>query len=286
MDPGILFFIWRKSKSRTCIFNLCPLLVVLISAIFFFSSCVNNDAKPVPRREVSVYNERIIPAVSPYELSIECDYGNFEFYNWDKKEVKFEITHKVRAGRMKTELDKMLERFSISTSEEAGKISLKCSYNGKDGNYEDTFSVVRIFMPGKSSFIDCTLRHGKLKFFDDLNCGLKLDVGNAEVEINRLKGIIKYTGKTGNLRISSGEIYSDSSIVTSTGNIRVKSCFESPGQYTFNTGAGIIELDLPADLNAVIESNGKITANEASGSDPCSKFLLKCGVGKIDINRF
>jgi hypothetical protein len=254
--------------------------------MLFFSSCAKNDVKPAPRREVSIYTERTIPAASPYNLSIECDYGNFEFYNWDKKEVKFEITHKVRDGRRKPELDKMLERFKTSTSEEAGKIGLKCSYNGKDGNYEDTFTVVRIFMPAKSSFIDCTLSQGKLKFFDDLNCSLKLDVGNAEVEINRLKGIINYTGSIGNLRISSGVIYSDSSIVTSSGNIRVKACFESPGEYSFNTGAGIIELDLPEELNAVIESNGKCTANVASGADPCSKFLLKCGVGKININRF
>ena len=286
MGSDILYFILRGSKRKTCIHSICLMFVMQIFLIVVFSACDKNEANPIPRREVSVYSERTIPAVSPYKLYIECDYGNFEFYNWERKEVKFEITNKVRAGRMDNELGKMLEKFRISTSEESGKINFICSYNGKGGNYQDTSSVVRIFMPGKPSSVECSLMQGKINFFDDLDCDLKLDVGKAEVEINRLKGVIKYTGKTANLRISSGELNTDSSIITSTGNIRIKSYFESPGSYTFNTGAGVIELNIPSELNAVFESNGRINGNEASVSDACSKFLLKCGLGKIDINRF
>lgn len=285
MGPDILFFILHKRRERIYLLSLC-LLLIQILIIVFFSSCSKNDVEPIPRKEVSVYSEKTITAVSPFKLDMDCDYGNFEFYNWNRKEVKFEITHKVRANMLENDLDNMLEKFKVLVSDEAGKIDFICNYNGKGGKYEDTFSVVRVFMPERPSSVECTLTQGKLKFFDDLDCDLNIDVGQAEVEINRVKGGVKYTGKSGNLRISSGEINSNSSIITSSGNIRIKSDFESPGSYTLNTGAGIIELAIPKELKAVFDSNGRINADEASKYDICSKFLLRCGMGKINIIKY
>ncbi|NJD01873.1 MAG: hypothetical protein FIA99_04590 [Ruminiclostridium sp.] len=286
MFPDSLYNILHKFKNKTCIQSICLLLAVQVFSIAVFSSCEENVTKPVSRREVSAYSERTIPVLSPYKLSIECDYGNLEFYNWGREEVKFEITNKVRADGMRNELGKMLEKFRIRASKESGEIDFICSYNGKGGKYEDTFSDIRIFMPGKPSSVECTLIQGKLNFFDDLDGYLKLNAGKAEVEINRLKGVIEYSGKSGSFRISSGEIKSNSSVVTETGNIRIKSGFESPGSYTFGTGAGVIQLDLPSNLNAVFNNNGKFYADKASSTGPNSKFFLRCGLGKIDINRF
>ncbi len=278
-------FFLHKPQRRT-ILDLSLLFLIQISIVFLLSSCGKQETEPMPRREVSIYSERTVSTVSPYRLAITCDYGNLEFYNWDRKEIKFEVTHKVRAGRTEEELQSMLEKFRIKTSEKNGNVSFLCGYNGKEGKYEDTFSLIRIFMPEKPGAVECKVAQGKMNFFDDLNCDLNLEVGKTEVEINRLKGVIKYTGKNGNLRISSGELNSNSSITTTTGNIRIKSDFETPGNYSLNTGTGIIELDIPSSLNAVFENNGRTDATEASSGEDCSQFLLKCGVGKIDIKRF
>ena len=281
------YLIPRRYKSKAFVANLCFFLAVELLIVIAFSACGQKKTDVyIPRREVSVYSEKSVPVVFPYQLFIQCDYGDFEFYNWDEKAVKFEITHRVRAGKTEDELAEMLKKFSTVTSEKAGRISFLCSYGGKDGNYQDTFSTVRIFMPGNPGAVEGTLKEGKLTFYDDLNCRLELDTGKADVEINRLKGIVEYTGKSGNLRISSGELYNGSSITTSTGNIRIKSYFECPGSYTFHTGTGIIDLGLPSDLNAVFESSGRVNTNEVSVSDASSRFLLKCGLGKINIHRF
>ena len=284
MCPDMLNF--SAFKKKICIYGIYFLLVMQVLSIISFSACEKHESNTGSRREVSAYSELTIPVVSSCNLDVECDYGNFEFYNWDKKEVKFEITYKVRGSRTKVELDKILKKFGTTVYEESGVIKFICSYKGPEGKYEDTFSVVKIFMPGRTSSVECALKQGKLNFLDDLDCDLKIDVGKAEVEINRLKGGIRYNGKSANLRISSGVLKNNSSIITSTGNIRIKSFFENPGSFAFNTGTGIIELTIPLDLNAVFESNGRIDSVQAVSSDAVSTFLVKCGLGKININRF
>lgn len=279
----MLFLI--SSKKKISISGAYLFLIIQALSIISLTGCRGQNPEAMPR-EVSVYNESIMPAVLPLQLHMECDYGKIEFYNWYKKEVKFEITHKVRKSGTDEELGKLLGRFRTDASNEAGMINFLCRYKGREGNYSDTFSIIKVFIPVKTGLIQCNLKKGKLVFLDDLYCDLKIDVGEADVVINNLKGGILYTGNTGNLRISAGKIKNNSSVFTTIGNIRIKSFFESSGIYSFSTGTGIIELAIPSELHAVFESNGSKDPDEDADASAVSTFLLKCGLGDIKISRF
>lgn len=280
------YFVQKNSDKRNVLVRSFILAIMILLYCGLVTACNKVNGETFPRREVSLYIERIISVPPLFSLDVECDYGNIEFYNWDRQEIKFEITHKVRDSKPVSQLEMMLERFKTSTGENQGSVKFSCSYKGKEGSYEDTFTVIRVFLPDKPVTVSCRLQQGRLSFLDDLETVLLIDTGNTDVKINRLKGTVKYNGENGSFNIDSGFINSKSSIVTKNGNIKIKADFENPGLYKINTGTGIIALDLPESLDAVFESNGSIDTEESTNTIVCSKFLIKNDIGKVEINRF
>ena len=276
-----------KRFDSKIIIKVYLLLFLSLTVFFCISACNNKDSgEGYPRREVSAYSEKTINTAPQFSLDMECDFGNLEFYRWERQEIKFEVTHKVRESKPVDELSKLLGYFSIKATEKAGKVSFICNYKERGGKYENTFSVVRVFLPRKPVSVNCRLIQGRMTFYDDLETILKLDAVKAEININKLTGKVNYTGDDTYFNISAGYINSNSSVVTKNGNIRIRADFEIPGTYTINTGTGIVALDLPESLNAVFENNGMIDTPESTESAVCSRFLIKQNVGKVDISRF
>ena len=266
--------------------HIYRLLVLSLVFIAILTACGVKAVDNTHRTEAGSYFEKTVDVQLPLQMDFQCDYGKIEVFNWDKAAVKFEITNKVRGSLSDQELQKRLEKFRTDISYDGSRLFFKNAYKGKDGRYEDTFSEMYVYLPRRVMSMEYGLRQGTLKFVDDLNCDLKISVENARVEINKLAGGINYTGKAGSLRISAGEIRNNSNIAIDNGIIRIKSFFETPGNFAITTGTGIIELELPAGLPAVFDSNGRVEEDGAVNEGSTSKFILKCGLGKIDVKRF
>ncbi|HPD00670.1 MAG TPA: hypothetical protein PLA01_04885, partial [Acetivibrio sp.] len=80
-------------------------LITLIALLqtFLFSACTVSMVEPGPKNEVNSYIERVIKADKPLVLDLFCDSGNIEVYTWEKSEIKFEVTKRVR-GVLKKEI--------------------------------------------------------------------------------------------------------------------------------------------------------------------------------------
>ena len=64
-------------------------------AFFILCGCSSSIIEVSPKKEVSCYSEKLFEWAEDSEISISCDFGNIEFFNWDKKVIKLEIKKKV-----------------------------------------------------------------------------------------------------------------------------------------------------------------------------------------------
>ena len=257
-------------------------LIILCIAL---TACRSVDSSTEPRQEVSSYEERIIDANLPVQLKLDCDYGEFEVYNWDRKQVKFEITRRIRGSKKKELLEKQLDKQKIEIQKEEKLISLKGKAGVESADYPDCCVVVRIYVPRRVVEIDCYLVEGQMRFLDDMKCNLKISAKKADVEVNSLEGNIKYIADEGWVRISAGELGKDSGIWTGKGNIFVAAACIEGGEYTMDTGNGMIRLEIPKDMEAVFEYLGADeNINSQEITNP-ARFKLRSGIGKIEVIR-
>ena len=262
------------------------LLIVAVALCTALSGCKGSVVENGPKKEVSAYSEKIIEADIPLQLVLDCENSSIEVYSWNRNEVKFEMTKRIKGRESKDNLFKLLNGFNIFTNKESGRINLICRYKGNSGKFAECLLGLKVFIPKKTNRIDCTQKTGKLKFIDDLHCNLNINTDSVVVEINRLEGRLVYKTKSGDLRISAGVIETDSFAQAIDGNIRIKGQFREAGSYSFKTGTGIVGLCLPDDLNAAFENLGQVeTCNFIKGDYP-AKFKLESKIGKIEISKF
>lgn len=266
--------------------KLKMLLIAVVTLCTVFSACSGNKKANGPVKVISAYSEKTDEAILPLQLDLNCENGNMEIYSWNKNEIKYEMTRHIKGSGAKEVLQKCLDNFSITIGKEDNKSCLTCKYNGKNsmpGEYE---LDLKIFIPKKTTFINCIQEKGSLKFIDDLNCNINIDARAVDVEINSLDGKLLYTAKSGNLRISEGRMLNGSNVNIVKGNIRVKADFEAAGSYTFKTGMGIIELCMPEGLKAVFETVGQIEKVMYNERDNPAHFILENAIGKINVIRY
>lgn len=260
------------------------MLLIPAALTFILTSC---GGAPLPRLEVSSYTEKTLEVGLPLHMDIDCESGTTEVYSWNRKEVKLEFTRTVRGNAERSELEKRLEGFDIDVGNDrtAGKLALKTRFKGGYGGTEGVLDI-KLYIPKKTSGFSLVQKSGRLAFLDNFNGDLDIKAGKLSLDINKLKGKLTCKLDSGDLRVTAGELESESDVLIAKGNIRIKASYESPGSYSFKTGFGMLELCLPENTNAVFDTYGLAEAADFSAGENPSKFRLECGLGKINISKF
>jgi hypothetical protein len=251
-----------------------------------FSGCTSAGTVLGPKREVNSYSEKTVEAEKPLVLDIVCDSSNIEVYTWDKNEVKFEMTKRVRGAEAEEVLAQKLDSFNVDIDKNESNIVFKAEYKGKDKNPIDKSIDLKIYIPKAENTLNLKLDIGNIKFYDDIKGVLNADINMANMEINRFVGVVNIKGDVGNVKISSGRISGKSGIIKNIGSISVKAELEKGGDYTFKTGTGNIDLMLPKESEVSFESVGELEVNEFSDFSYPTKAKVETSMGKIAITGY
>ncbi|HHW49572.1 MAG TPA: DUF4097 domain-containing protein [Clostridiaceae bacterium] len=260
-------------------------LLVLILFLVVMSGC-SVSTNFAPKKVASAYSEECIEVEYPLYIDISSDSGNINIFSWNRDEVKFEITKKIRGIQSKEELTKMLENFNIITEKNGKRVVFSSVYQGSAKNPSDKSVDVRVYIPKKVDSIDIKLDTGTIKFFDDIRSEVNLNVDSVNVDINKLIGKVILVADMGNLRISGGKLESGSSVKTNFGNISVKAELEESGEYYFGTNIGSIDLSLPEGTELEVEAKGSIRSNEFEQCFSGAKIKLESKMGDISLMRY
>ena len=260
-------------------------LLEIVLFVIIVTGCSSN-VNFVSKKVVSSYSEESIEVEYPLSINITGDSGNIEMFSWERDEVKFEITKKLRGIQPKEELTKMLEDFKISTEKDGKRVIFSSEYKGNIKNPSDKSVDLKVYIPKKVDFVDIDLNVGTIKFFDDIRSVVNLNVDSVNVDINKLIGKITMTAHMGNLRISEGRLESGSSVKTGLGNIIIKTELDEAGEYYFGTDVGNIELNLPEDSEFGVEAKGSIRQNEFEQCFSGVKIKIESKMGDINLTRY
>lgn len=266
--------------------NLLSIITIMICIIL--GACSSDAREAGVRQEASSYEEKIVDVKLPVQLSMDCDYAEIETYSWDREQVKFEITRRIRGNSSRQKLADKLDKLETKIVKKDNQVGITGSCRLKDADYPDSCLELRIYTPRKMSNISCSLKKGKIKLFDNIKCNVDFKVTDASLEINSLQGRITYKGDKGMIRISSGELYSGSSIQVGKGSVEIKASCKEGGEYFVDAGDGFIKLELPSAIKAYFDYPGSDQlgqTDETEGSESRARFRLKSGIGKIEINR-
>jgi len=261
------------------------ILAVLVQ-LSLFSGCASSGIALGPKMEVNSYSEKVIEAEKPLVLDISCDSSNIEVYTWEKNEVKFEMTKRVRGVEEEEILTQKLNNFSVDIDKIENNIIFKSEYKGKDKNPIDKSVDLKMYIPKATETLNLQLDIGNIKFYDDIRGVLNADINMANMEINRFVGVVNIKGDVGNVKISSGKILGQSSIVKNIGSISVKTELEEGGNYTFKTGTGNIDLMIPKESKVSFESVGELEVNEFNDFSYPTKAKVETTMGKIGITGY
>ncbi|OPZ84286.1 MAG: hypothetical protein BWY74_04244 [Firmicutes bacterium ADurb.Bin419] len=219
-------------------------------------------------------------------MDISCDSSNIEVYVWNRDAIKFEITRRIRGAYKKEILLEKLEDFYIDIINDNDSVSLKTNYTGSRKKSLETSVDLKVYIPRKIESMNYKIDYGSIKFFDDIRGVLNADLDNADIEINRLDGILNITGNVGNVKVSGGKMSGSSSICILDGNISVKAEFDETGEYIFSTRRGCIEVCAPSDSKVGFDTVGKLEANEFGGKDKASKVWISSEIGSIVVRKY
>ncbi|NLI59143.1 MAG: hypothetical protein GX387_11630 [Clostridium sp.] len=265
-------------------------ILIIIMAFFILCGCSSSIIEVSPKKEVSCYSEKLFEWAEDSEISISCDFGNIEFFNWDKKVIKLEIKKKVigilQSDNLNDNLDERLDDFKIELIEDNDKLNLDIKYTGKDESMVNKMVDLKIYLPKCIDVLNLYLDKGWVKFHDDLKGILNADINMADIEINKFTGTVNIKGDMGNVSILDGRISKNSSIIKNIGSISIKSQFEEGGEYIINTGTGNIDLWVSKDSKVSFESVGAIEENDFREYNYSTKVKVKSSIGKISIKEY
>jgi len=264
---------------------------VFILFLYFFTmlsgGCSKVQVDAESKMQSEIYEEQTIDLKAPLRLYIQSDCSNIEIYTWKKNKVKFEVTKKVSGMLDKGALDRKLKDLKVKiTEDDEGEIKFTSKYAGSKSDIDTVFTNVKIYIPKKIDIQEINLESGSLKIYDDMECNLRAEIGKANIDINRIEGVINLRVDAGNVRINGGRLENNSTIEINKGNIDIKTELKINADYKFGTNIGFINLNLPEDSAVRFDNTGNVEINEFENTDPAAKVRLKCEIGKIYIKKY
>lgn len=255
--------------------------LILTAYGLLVSGCTEREVTFDHKIEVSTYTEETVDVDKETNLDIINDTGNIEIYAWNKDKVKFEITKKVRGAEQKEVLKEKLEGFKIDISKSQNKIVFISKYNGNTVSLADRSLDLKVFLPKGTRNIYCKVDLGTIKLYDDLKSDFKAEVETVNVDINKIEGRVNLEGDMSNLTIHEGILKQGSSAKVNFGNITIKAVFEEGCEYSFETGVGNLEFELPEESRVCFRGVGNVEHNEFDDDSYPTKVTLNSGMGKI-----
>ncbi|NLD45586.1 MAG: hypothetical protein GX660_00100 [Clostridiaceae bacterium] len=259
---------------------------LFIFQLVILSACTVSKAENGPRIEVSAYEEKSIEVRASQGLEVSCEAGKIEVFTWDKRMIKFEITKKIRGCGEKSTLEEKINDFDIEIKEKESKIFFKSVFSSKSKKYLEGSTNMTVYIPKNRCVLNWKQNTGNIRFLDEIKGVLDFDLSSANLEINKLDGIISVKGDSGNVRISNGRISGQSSIVKNYGNIKVKAEFDENGDYEFKTGVGNIDLSLPGNSQLSVESVGALEINEFYSPSNPAKVRISSSMGSLSARKY
>lgn len=261
-------------------------IVFIVLLLFFLCGCKAGDVNIGPKLTVTAYGEKVMETKYPVKLDIACDYGAVEVYTWGRKEVKFEVTRKIRGTQSKSLLEEKLKDYDIKTSEDKGKVTFTSRYKGSIKSPADKGVDLKVYLPKKVDSVSFKVDTGSISFIDDMEGTVTGEVKMADVKINRLVGSIHLNGDLCSIRIENGKLTGKSDIKVNMGNIAVKAGYEEGNAFSFITGMGNIEFAAPSSSQINIEPAGTVKINEFPYISSITKVNLKTEMGEITIKKY
>lgn len=262
------------------------LFQLFILQLLILSACTDTKVEAGSKVEVSAYEERTIEVKAPQVLEVSCEAGNIDVFTWDKKLAKFEITKKIRGCIEKNTLKEKINDFDIEIKEKQNKVFFKSTFKSRDKNYLEGSTNITVYLPKNLYGLNWKQNSGNIRFLDEIKGVLDFDLKSANLEINKMDGIINVKGDQGNVRISGGRISGQSAICQNYGNIKVKAELEEGGKYELKTEVGNIDLYLPEDSQVSVESVGTLEINEFySPSDP-AQVRISSSMGNLSVRKY
>lgn len=263
---------------------LCTLVFSLLCG------CSSADINIGRKYETGAHYTKSFNVTGPVQLSINGQYVNVELYTWEKDEVKLEVTCRLRGALEKEELDSRIKDFYINTKESNGIISFISGYKGNNKGIDEEIVDLRVFTAKNIASINMEIGNGSIRLLDDLNCRLSAVLDKVNTEINRLEGSINLKVNMGNVRLCGGKLMGESNIVTTMGNIDVKTAFDEQGSYRFETKVGNIDLMVPEKSRVSFYCKGTVETNQFNSTSnstmyPC-RVTVVSEIGEISIKKF
>jgi PBP1b-binding outer membrane lipoprotein LpoB len=261
-------------------------ILIFILCIFILTGCSVDNVNIGPKTQVTSYKEEIFKDVNVKRLNFKSQYSNMEVYCWDKNDVKFEITRRIRGIQSKDILEGKLKDFTVDIKQEEENLVFTSGYKGEIDNPIDRSLDLKMYIPKKIKNMDLKLDSGTINFLDDVDYDVKFDADMADITINRLNGKIELKSNIGNVSIKSGRIKANSNIVEGVGNINIKSEFEENSGYNIETNIGNVDLALPEKSHVSFETVGTLELNELPSSSNNLNVKVRSGMGKISIKKY
>lgn len=259
-------------------------IVPLICIVLY--GCSESQIILGPKREAISYSEEVIKVEYPLQLEVSIGFGNIEIYTWDKDELKLETASKIRGVNSEEKLKEGLKDFKLAVSTQENIVQIKSDYKGPIKSPVDRSFDLKIYMPRNAGVVNLMLDTGKIKIIDDIKCELNARVNMANIDINRIEGILKVEADMCDLRVWNGLLSSGSSAKVNFGHIRVKARFDEAGEYDFETGSGNVELNLPEHSNIYLESIGTLDMGGFENSENGSRIKAYTGMGNVTISKY
>ncbi len=226
-------------------------------------------------------------------LSVQTFDGYITVHGWDKPEVQLTVSKRAAS-------EQQMRGINLNINQNNSNISIVTSFDPsfgrRDANISYTNAIVNLelYVP-RSSMVQLASGDGRLEL-NGVNGNLDLNTGDGRIEVRDARGHL--IARTGDGRIQVENFDGDVEARTGDGRIILDGRFAA---LAVRTGAGSILLTVPADYNAIIETDAESVDNqglnitEESGSSQRLKrwkigqggkvLTLRTGEGRIFLRR-
>jgi hypothetical protein len=259
--------------------------------MIFAVGCSNNAATAI--NKITESREKIVEAELPIKLDVKCSFSNIEVYAWNEQQVKFEFTKTVMGNFEEQQLKRYLEKVEVHTDVSGSKVSFSSMYKKQDNIRKEL--DLRIYIPDRTEEVSISCNEGKLRICDHLKCSLLVSGSILDTTINKIGGKMDVNVEKGNIRVNAGKLLNGTRIRTEDGNVYVKTSYEPSGEYSFYSGKGVLDINIPKELNARIidylpynhYDNDTMENYTIEPADiDTASFILTSGIEEINVTRF
>ncbi|HEX8888707.1 MAG TPA: DUF4097 family beta strand repeat-containing protein [Pyrinomonadaceae bacterium] len=207
-----------------------------------------NNSLRLVEREVKNFTVSGMP-----RLNLQTFDGYISVHAWDKQEVQLTISK--RAAN-----EQSMNGIHINADQNSSEIKVVADFDAKGQSGENystnAMASFDVYVP-RNANIQLSSGDGRLEL-EGVSGTLDLNTGDGRIEVRDAAGHL--TAKTGDGRIEVENFKGGVNANTGDGRINLDGRFE---QLMAKTGDGSIVLVLPADFNAIIETDAESVDNEA-----------------------